>query len=201
MKLLIALLVDIATAATLFAVEPQQLPLVRAGGGYTFLASPSLNDIADLPGSSVTRGGGSFGAQLLLGSLFQGVFFYGVEASYLRMYDYSVTGASTVQFNTVPLLALAHIALKAEDVGFIPFLQAGAGVGFTTVTTAVTNKPKATSTQSDFALMAGAGVARKIAPNFSLDFLVRYYHLFTDSTATGGVNLSINASFRLGHLY
>ena len=193
-------LIIMAMAGQLWAQDAPgfRFGYMRAGGGYGILYTPSLDAFERIPTADTTEGGGSADIQVFLGHVMgmQG-FMYGLELSFLRnfRYEYHVPITTEVTLNSFPLLLVGEYRFMPPDAVVVPFVQAGIGAAYSQTITE-TGADSDTETSTDFALMAGPGASFRLSERFSMDILVQYYTLFTESENTTRLNFALNAGYR-----
>ena len=172
---------------------------LRISGGYGYLFTPDLDDIDDIPASTVNRAGFSAHAQALLGHIL-GLenYLYGIEAGYMRTYDYEFEGLfdAKTTFDSYPVLAISQYNFsERKDIPVTPFIQGGVGAAFNTVTVE-TAGTETTADSTDFALMVGPGASFRLSEQFTIDAMLQYYLLFTGADYTRRLNLNLGLGMR-----
>ncbi|OGS19765.1 MAG: hypothetical protein A3J83_03370 [Elusimicrobia bacterium RIFOXYA2_FULL_40_6] len=173
-KVLFFLLVSMFSPGLLFA----QKSLVKLSGGYGMLQSPDLSEfeeVAEALGTSLSKGGGSFGLQYLYGD---NRLKYGGEIARLEAYSFSYSnpGAGidvSASGSVMPMLAIVNYDLS-ENKSFIPYVQAGLGMATSTFEVKMPGQSSSES-KSNVAFMLGAGGAIGIGESTIFDLSLKYH--------------------------
>ncbi len=171
---------------------------LRAGGGFGWLLSPSLDDINTIPTVDRTRGGGSITIQMLCKRMScMRNMKYGAEVSFLRSYryEYHVPATTEITLNSFPLLALCEYSFVREK-RIEPFMQAGIGFTHNRLITEI-DATTDTALSNDFTLMLGPGFTVKLNEKWKAGILANYYLIFTGGDYTKRFNLSGVLSYLL----
>jgi len=172
------ILFSVAILFILCASSSAQVGLsIKGQGTYGILLKPDIQE-SGLPEEKLTKGGFGFSGQVLYRVVGK-IISLGVEAGYLRCWkdEYNWGGKVKESLSAIPILGIIQLESPLPLVS--PYLQAGAGVYPLTaklVVSGITLK----DTETNFGIMAAAGVAIPFAPMVNLDVGGKIHMIFTE---------------------
>jgi len=174
---------------------------IRIGGGGVYLLDPTFDNIKNIPGSTVNRWGGSGTLQFMFGSIFDNErVFWGISGDYLRTYNYktpAVGGTREVTLTSIPIQVIWEWDLGGKKAAIFPFIQWGLGASIDRLETKAPLGGNDTTTTTDFVLSGGPGFGIRLSDAFSVDFIGKYYLLFTGSQYTQVLNFTGALNFKI----
>ena len=147
-----------------------------------------------MPEEKLTKGGFGFSGQLLYGVAGK-IISLGVEAGYLRFWKDEYNPGTKVEESLSAIPILGIIQLEAPLPSVSPYLQVGAGV-YPLTAKMVISGIVIKDTETEFGIMAAAGVAIPLAPKLNLDVGGKLHMLFAEDESTIILNPVAGISIR-----
>ena len=156
--------------------------MLKGQGTYGILLKPDIQEIG-YPDEKLTKGGFGFSGQVLYRA--GKILSLGVEAGYLRFWkdEYTDFGIKyETSLSAIPILGIIQLESPLPLVS--PYLQVGAGIYPLTGKITFLGLEVKLLEETEFGVMAAAGVAIPLAPKLSLDVGGKLHMIFTEDEST-----------------